>query len=87
MNYEPAFPKNQPFYEVKRIETFKELIDNSESLYSDRPAYKLKNSDGVYYDITYKKFRHDIYYLGALFPTGTNGKRWRLSALILTNGL
>ncbi len=95
MNYEPAFPKNQPFYEVKRIETFKELIDNSESLYSDRPAYKLKNSDGVYYDITYKKFRHDIYYLGnsiisdgyereKMAVIGVNSYKWAVTYLAVT---
>ena len=95
MNYEPAFPKNQPFYEVKRIETFKELIDNSESLYSDRPAYKLKNSDGVYYDITYKKFRHDIYYLGnsiisdgyereKMAVVGVNSYKWAVTYLAVT---
>ena len=95
MNYEPAFPKNQPFYEVKRIETFKELIDNSESLYSDRPAYKLKNSDGDYHDITYKKFRHDIYYLGnsiisdgyereKMAVIGVNSYKWAVTYLAVT---
>lgn len=52
MNYEPSFPKNKAFYEPRHIETFKELIDQSEQLYHDRPAYKLKNKDGVYYKHT-----------------------------------
>ena len=53
MTYEANFPVNKSFYEVNEIRTFKELIDNSERLYSDRPAYKLRNKDGVYYDVSY----------------------------------
>ena len=64
MTYEANFPVNKSFYEVNEIKTFKELIDNSERLYSDRPAYKLRNKDGVYYDVSYKQLRHDVYYLG-----------------------
>lgn len=64
MTIETIHPMTQPFYEIKQIETFKELIDNSEKLYSERPAFKLRNKDGVYYEVSYKKFRHDIYYLG-----------------------
>ena len=61
---EKLFPLNEPFYNIAQIRTFKELIDRSEQLYSSRPAYRLRNKDGVYYEVTYKKFRHDVYYLG-----------------------
>ncbi len=64
MTNEKIFPVNEPFYEIPQINTFKEMIDNSEKLYSSRPAFRLRNKDGVYYEVTYKKFRHDIYYLG-----------------------
>lgn len=64
MTNEKIFPVNEPFYEIPQITTFKEMIDNSEKLYSSHPAFKLRNKDGVYYEVTYKKFRHDIYYLG-----------------------
>ena len=64
MTYEANFPVNKSFYEVNEIRTFKDIIDQSERLYSDRPAFKLRNSDGVYYDVSYKKLRHDVYYLG-----------------------
>ncbi len=30
MNYEPIFPKNEPFYEVDFVENFIELIESSE---------------------------------------------------------
>ena len=63
MSVERIFPINRPYYDLPQVETFKEMIDRSESLYSDRPAYKLKNKDGVYYEVTYKNFRHAIYYL------------------------
>lgn len=64
MTTERIFPINEPFYEIPQITTFKEMIDRSEKLYSSRPAYRLRNKDGVYYEVTYKKFRHDVYYLG-----------------------
>lgn len=64
MTTEKIFPINEPFYEIPHITTFKEMIDRSEKLYSSRPAYRLRNKDGIYYEVTYKKFRHDIYYLG-----------------------
>lgn len=64
MTNEKIFPVNEPFYKIPHITTFKEMIDNSEALYSYRPAFRLRNKDGVFYEVTYKKFRHDIYYLG-----------------------
>lgn len=64
MTIETIHPMTQPFYKIEQIETLKELIDNSEKLYSERTAFKLRNKDGVFYEVSYKKFRHDIYYLG-----------------------
>lgn len=92
---ESIFPINQPFYEPRKIETFKELIDTSEQLFSDRPAYKLKNADGIYYDVTYKKFRHDIYYVGnslvadgysreKIAVIGANSYKWSVTYLAVT---
>lgn len=89
------FPVNTPFYEVRPIETFKELIDISEQLFSDRPAYKLRNTDGIYFDVTYKKFRHDIYYVGnsliadglsrqKIAVIGANSYKWCVTYLAVT---
>ena len=64
MSIETIHPMTQPFYEIKQVETLKELIDYTEQQHSERSAFKLRNKDGVYYEVTYKKFRHDIYYLG-----------------------
>ena len=95
MTYEANFPVNKSFYEVNEIKTFKELIDNSERLYSDRPAYKLRNKDGVYYDVSYKKLRHDVYYLGNslvkdgysrnhIAVVGVNSYKWAVTYLAVT---
>lgn len=95
MAYEALFPVNQSFYDVDKVETFKELIDRSARLYGDRPAYKLKNKDGVYYDVSYKKLRHDIYYLGnsliadgyqreKIAVIGANSYKWAITYLAVT---
>lgn len=95
MSAKSLFPINEPFYEVRQVENFKDLIDGSEELYSDRPAFKLKNKDGVYYDVTFKKFRHDIYYLGNSLMTdklsrkhiavvGANSYKWAVTYLAVT---
>lgn len=95
MSTKSIFPINEPFYETRKVETFKQLIDESERLFSDRPAYKLKNSDGIYYDVTYKKFRHDIYYVGnsiiadglsreKIAVVGLNSYNWCVTYLAVT---
>ena len=53
MQVQSKFPVNKPFYEVRQIRDFKDLIDQSEKLFSERPAYKLKNNDGVYYEVIF----------------------------------
>ena len=95
MTYEANFPVNKSFYEVNEIRTFKDLIDQSERLYSDRPAYKLRNEDGIYYDVSYKKLRHDVYYLGNslvkdgysrnhIAVVGANSYKWSVTYLAVT---
>lgn len=95
MTYEATFPANKSFYEVEELSTFKELVDRSERLYSDRPAYKLRNNDGVLYDVTYKKWRHDVYYLGNsiikagysrshIAVVGLNSYKWSITYLGIT---
>ncbi|MBQ8767832.1 MAG: AMP-binding protein, partial [Clostridia bacterium] len=73
MQVQSRFPINKPFYEVRQIKDFKDLIDQSEKLFSERPAYKLKNKDNVYYEVTYSNFRHSVYYLAnSLLKDGYN---------------
>ena len=95
MSYEANYPVNKSFYEVYELKTFKELIDRSEQLYSGRPAYKLRNKDGVYYDVSYKKLRHDVYYVGNslvksgyershIAVVGFNSYKWAVTYLAVT---
>lgn len=95
MYVQSKFPINKPFYEVRQIRDFKDLIDQSERLFSERPAYKLKNKDGVYYEVTYSNFRHSIYYLANslvndgykkahIAVVGANSYNWSVTYLAVT---
>ena len=95
MHVQSKFPINKPFYEVRQIRDFKDLIDQSEKLYSERPAYKLRNKDGVYYEVTYSNFRHSINYLANslvndgykrahIAVVGANSYNWSVTYLAVT---
>ena len=95
MNVQSKFPINKPFYDVRQIRDFKDLIDQSERLYSERPAYKLKNKDGIYYEVTYSNFRHSINYLANslvndgykrahIAVVGANSYNWSVTYLAVT---
>ncbi len=95
MHVQSKFPINKPFHEVREIRDFKDLVDQSEKLYSERPAYKLKNKDGVYYEVTYSSFRHSINYLANslvndgykrthIAVVGANSYNWSVTYLAVT---
>ena len=95
MNVKSRFPVNNPFYDVRYIRDFKDLINQSENLFSERPAYKLRNKDGVYYEVTYSNFRHSIYYLANslvnddysrahIAVVGANSYNWSVTYLAVT---
>ncbi len=95
MNVKSRFPVNNPFYDIRYIRDFKDLINQSESLFSARPAYKLRNKDGVYYEVTYSNFRHSIYYLANslvkdgysrthVAVVGANSYNWSVTYLAVT---
>ncbi len=95
MTNQSRFPINEPFYNVRQIKDFKDLIDQSENLFSERPAYRLKNKDGVYYEVTYKNFRHAVYYLSNslindnysrkhIAVVGANSYKWAVTYLAVT---
>ncbi len=95
MQVQSRFPINKPFYEVRQIVDFKDLIDQSERLFSERPAYKLRNKDGIYYEVTYSNFRHSIYYLANsllkdgynrthIAVVGANSYNWSVTYLAVT---
>lgn len=88
-----------PFYDVRHIDTFRDIIDSCAELYPNEPAFKLKNKEsGEYYDILYPAFRDDVYALGtALYAKGYSGKKiavmghncyeWALTYLAVTCGI
>lgn len=95
MQVQSRFPINKPFYDVRQIRDFKDLIDQSEKLFSERPAYKLKNKDNVYYEVTYSNFRHSVYYLANsllkdgynrthIAVVGANSYAWSVTYLAVT---
>lgn len=95
MNVKSKFPVNNSFYEVRHIRDFKDIINQSEKLFSERPAYKLRNKDGIYYEVTYSNFRHSIYYLANslvndgysrahIAVVGANSYNWSVTYLAVT---
>ncbi len=95
MTVQSRFPINKPFYEVRPLRDFKDLIDQSAKLFSARPAYKLKNKDGIYYEVSYSNFYHSINYLGNslindgyerthIALVGANSYNWSVTYLAVT---
>ncbi len=95
MSVQSRFPINKPFYEVRPLRDFKDLIDQSARLFSARPAYKLKNKDGIYYEVSYSNFHHSINYLANslvndgynrthIALVGANSYNWSVTYLAVT---
>lgn len=55
---------NKAYYDVREISDFKDLLNQSAELFFEKPAFKIKNKDGIYFNISYSKFRNDVNYLG-----------------------
>jgi long-chain acyl-CoA synthetase len=67
---------DRAIYDVREIKNFRDLIDQSVDLFGDEPAFKLKNVQGEYYDVSYKEFQQDIRALGtSLLARGKKGER------------
>lgn len=62
--------------EVMKITDLKDMLKKSGELYAERPAYKIRESEGKYKIISHKEVRDDIDSLGtALIDMGLKGKR------------
>lgn len=69
-------PNDTVFYPMREITDFKDMLAQSARLYAERPAYKLKGKDGVYYEVTYQAFQDTVNALGtALLGLGLQGRR------------
>ena len=62
-------------YRVRHIKDFRDMLDQSATLFANEPAFKLRNKDGSYTTINYTKYREDVRSLGtALWAKGYHGK-------------
>lgn len=67
---------NKPLYEVREFHNFRELLNQSEALYGNSPAFKIKNQIGQILDISYTRFKGDVEALGtALLNLGLDGAK------------
>ena len=65
---------NKPYYEVREFHNFRKLLEQSEALYGNSPAFKVKNKIGQIFDISYTRFKADVEALGtALLDLGLDG--------------
>ncbi len=88
----------ETLYEVRPISDMRDMLNQSAELYAERPAFKLRNAEGIYEPVTYTEFYHDVRSLGAglwargfhgcnIAVTGVNSYEWGLSYLAVTSGL
>ena len=67
---------NKPCYEVREFHNFRELLNQSEKLYGNSPAFKIKNQIGQILDISYTRYKADVEALGtALLSLGLGGAK------------
>ena len=68
--------QNTPFYDIRPIRDFRDMLAQSAERFADRPAFKLKNNAGEYYDVSYPDFQADVYALGTrLIDLGFAGEK------------
>ena len=81
---------NAAFYPIRETRDIRDLLRQSVDLYGDRPAFRLKNSEGEFYSVTYKTFLREINCLGTklirdgfkdvrIAVMGANSYKWMLS--------
>lgn len=90
--------KDIPLYEVRKIETLKEMLDGSVTLFANDTAFLVKTEEGgPYKPVTYTQFRDDVNALGtALIDLGLSAGRiaiisenryeWCVTYLATVNG-
>lgn len=85
------------FYEIRVIENFKQLIEQSAALFPGRPAFRLKDKNGGFYDITYPVLLHTVHSLAQAIADigigrkkiaiiGNNSYNWCCTYLAITFG-
>lgn len=67
---------NKRIYDYLEIKDLKDMLNKTEKLYANRPAYKIKIEEGKYQVYTHKEVRDMINALGtSLINLGLKGKR------------
>ena len=67
---------NKRIYDYLEIKDLKDMLNKTEKLYANRPAYKIKIEEGKYQTYTHKEVRDMINALGtSLINLGLKGKR------------
>ena len=85
------------FYSVREIRDFRDLLWQSEELFSSRPAFKYYNKDGNIQEITFKELKENVQYLGTalcnlglkdakIAVIGNNSWKWCCSYFAVTCG-
>jgi len=88
----------KPIREVRKIRDLKDMLEQSASLFAEREAFAIKETDGSYKAVTYKDFKRETDALGtALIDLGLKDKfiavigenryEWCLSYLAVVNGV
>jgi len=87
----------EPIYERREITDFKDLLNQSSSIYGNKDAFWLKGVTGEYKGVKYKEFKNDVDALGTEFINmglkhekiaviGENRYEWALTYLATTCG-
>lgn len=64
------------YHKTEEVTNFKDMLYHSADIYRSRTAFRLKNSDGNIYSITYEQFKNDVVDLGtSLIKHGFLNKR------------
>ena len=67
---------NKPIYKVREFGDFRDMLLQSVILYGHSPAFRVKNSVGQIYNISYKRYYSQVMALGtALMDLGLEGKK------------
>jgi len=88
----------KPLWDVRNVTDFKDLLAQSAELFGDKDAYRIKDSDGKYYGITYKEHKADVDALGtsliamglkneSIAVIGENRYEWCTTYLAVTGGV
>lgn len=86
------------FYPVREIRDLRDMLNQSEKLYADRPAFEVKTKSGEHYEISYKRYCEEIKALGTALVDmglkdekiavgGDNCYEWCLSYMATVTGV